>query len=94
MRSEEASGFMRWLETSLNVAAQTQDPSALDWVDFDTAQPELADILAVPNRWVATREQVDEKRQGRQQGAQQQQLVQSLPGIAALAKAGVGGAPA
>jgi hypothetical protein len=94
MRSEEASGFMRWLETSLNVAAQTQDPSALDWVDFDTAQPELADILAVPNRWVATSEQVAEKRQGRQQAGQTQQLIQSLPGIAAMAKAGVGGAPA
>jgi hypothetical protein len=90
MRAEEASGFMRWLETSLNVAAQTQDPSALDWVDFDSAQPELADILAVPNRWVATPELVAERRQGRQQQGQQQQLVQSLPGIAALAKAGVG----
>ena len=94
MRSEEASGFMRWVETSLNVAAQTQDPSALDWVDFDAAQPELADILAVPNRWVATMDQVQAKREGRAQAGQTDKLVQSLPGIAALAKAGVGGAPA
>lgn len=90
MRSEEAAGFLRYLDTAINVAAQTQDPSALDWIDTDTAMPELADIMAVPSRWVADPEKVLAKREGRAQQAAQQQLVDALPGVSALAKAGVG----
>lgn len=86
-RAEKAAGFARWLEMSLNVAAQTQDPSALDWVNIDEAQPELADLMAVPARWVATPEEVAAKREGRETAAQQAALIKALPGVAAVAKA-------
>jgi hypothetical protein len=85
-RAEEASGFMRWTETLLNVAAQTQDPSALDHVDFDVAAPELADIMAVPIRWVRPMDAIKAIREGRQQQAETQQMIEAAPAAASMMK--------
>lgn len=96
MRAEEASGLGRTLETFTEYANVTQDPSPFDWIDFDAAAPELADINATPARWISTPEQVAQKRQGRAQKAQQQQLIDAAPAIASIVKqtgtnAGTGG---
>lgn len=93
MQAEEAAGFMRMLETAIQFSTATQDPSALDWLNVDSAMPELADIQAVPARWVSTPDQVAQKRQGRQQAAETQQLIDAAPGIAGIAKATGLGAP-
>lgn len=87
MRAEEATGFYRWSEIGLKVATEAQDPSALDWVNMDVAMPELAEINAVPFRWVRTPEQVKARREGRNQAARTQQLIEAAPAAAGLAKA-------
>lgn len=91
MRAEEAAGFSRWTEQLLTIAQVTQDPGALDWIDWDTAAPELADINAVPSRWIADEEKVAAKRQGRQQQAAVQTAIDAGPAVAGLIKAGAGG---
>lgn len=92
MRAEEAAGFSRWMEQSLSAAQITQDPSPLDWVNWDVASPELADINAVPARWVATLDEVNEKRNARQNQAAVQTAIDAGPAVAGLIKAGAGGA--
>lgn len=92
MRAEEAAGFSRWMEQSLAAAQITQDPSPLDWVNWDVASPELADINAVPARWVATMDEVNQKRNVRQNRAAVQTAIDAGPSVAGLIKAGAGGA--
>ena len=87
MRAGEASGFLRTMESALEVAGQMQDPSILDWADHDVAWPEIARIQSVPETWMASPEKIAQKRQQRAQAAQQQQNVQALPAQAAMLKA-------
>lgn len=86
MQAEEASGFMRTLEVTINVSQAKQDPSALDWLNIDVAIPEIADIQAVPARWVRSLEEVQAIRQGRQTAAEQQQMADAAPAIASILK--------
>jgi len=86
-RAEEAAGLLEIVNVAIEVAAKTQNPAPLDWLDFDTAIPEIADLKAVPVRWISTVEKVAALRQGRNQQAQTQQLVEALPGIAGLTSA-------
>lgn len=86
MRMEEATGFFRTVEFALKIATETQDPSALDWINVDMAVPEIADINAVPVRWVSTMEQVQAKRKGRSDAQRTQQLIDAAPAAAGLAK--------
>lgn len=91
MQAEEVTGFMRSMEMAITHASATQDPSALDWFDVDVAMPEIMDIQAVPARWTRTIDAVTQMRQGRQQAAQAQQLIDAAPGIASVIKS-TGGA--
>lgn len=86
-RAEEASGFLRWVETSLKIATESQNPEMLDWIDVDGAQPELAELMAVPTRWVRTLDNVLAVREQRAEAQQTQQAVDALPGAAQMAKA-------
>lgn len=87
MRAQEAAGFMRAVETSKEIVNITQDPGYLDWADFDTALPEMAEIQGTPVRWTATDEQVKLKRKGRAQAQARQEQIQALPAQAAMLKA-------
>jgi len=87
-QSGEAAGFMRAVEVALNAANVTQDPSYLDHFNFDQAVPDVAEIQGVPLKWMNTLEQVQALRQQRAQAQQQQAMVQALPGVAAMTKAG------
>lgn len=91
MRSEEAAGISRWTEQLLQAVQITQDPAPLDHVDWDTAAPELADINAVPKRWVADEAQIAEKRQQRNAAQAVDTAIQAGPSVAALLKEGAGG---
>lgn len=91
-RAEEAAGFLRWSEYLLNYANVTQDASPLDWINVDEAAPDLADIHAVPVRWVSTMEQVEAFRQARAEQAQTQQMIEAAPAAAGVMKAVQGGA--
>jgi hypothetical protein len=90
MRAEEAGGFMRWMEMGTLLANGTQTPEALDWIEADTAMPELAEILAVPPRWITLPDKVEEKRQGRSQQAAVATMIEGAPAVAGLVKAGAG----
>lgn len=86
-RAGEASGFLRTVESALQVAGQTGDPSIMDRFDFDTALPDIARIQDVPESWMASDDQVLAKRQSRAQANAQQQQIAALPAQAAMLKA-------
>lgn len=87
MRSDEAAGIMRSMQWASEIAAQTQDPSVMDFFDTDTIMPELMAINGAPFRFVRDPEQVAQLRKGRQEQQATQQITQALPGMAAMAKA-------
>jgi Bacteriophage head to tail connecting protein len=87
MRSDEAAGTMRTFQWASEIAAQTQDPSVMDFFDTDAIIPELMAINGAPYRFMRDKDQVAAIRQGRQQAQATQQMVQALPGMAAMAKA-------
>jgi hypothetical protein len=86
-RAGEAAGFLRTMESALQVAAQMNDPSVLDWAANDRAWPDIARIQDVPESWMASPEEMLAKRQSRAQAQQQQAEVQALPAQAAMLKA-------
>ncbi len=85
--AEEDGGFIHMVETSIEVANATQDPSALDHYNFDVAIPEMAEHRSVPTRWMSTPEELAQKRQQRAQQMQQQQVVDAAPAIATVSAA-------
>lgn len=87
MRSDEAAGTMRTFQWAAEIAAQTQDPSVMDYFDTDAIIPELLQINGAPFRFLRDPKEVAARRQSRQQAQAAQQLTQALPGIAALQKA-------
>ena len=87
-RAEEAAGISRLMQVAVEVAANTQNPEPLDWFNWDTIIPEMADIQGVPEKWMRTLEEVQGIRQGRNQAAAAQQMIAAAPGAAALVKAG------
>lgn len=86
-RAEEAAGVQRTVENVLQVVNITQDPAPLDFLDWDTIVPEIADIQGVPARWMKTMEQVQQIRDGRAKQKQIQTAMQAAPGVAAVTKA-------
>lgn len=85
-KAEEATGFLRTLETAMNIAGQTGDPSVLDIFDFDICMPGYADIQGMPASWRSSDEMIAQRRQARQQQMQQAQAIQAAPGAAAITK--------
>lgn len=87
MRAQEASGFLRTLESVREVVAITQDPSPLDRFNFDTAVPEIADINSTPAHWMSSDDEVAAKRQARADRMKAEQDIQAGPAAAAMMKA-------
>jgi hypothetical protein len=85
-KAEGISGFFRLVDWSQNYVNVTGDKRPLDWLDWDTAMPEIAQGQAVPTRWIKTFDAVMQMRQAQQQAAQQQQMVDAAPALASLAK--------
>lgn len=85
-KAEQNAGLMRTIGWAAEIVAQTQDPSALDWFDWDTITPELAYDNAVPTRFIKSQAAVVALRQSRQQQAATQQVIDAGPTIAALQK--------
>jgi hypothetical protein len=78
---------MKLTQFATEVAQAIGSPEPLDRLDFDAAIPEMGDEFFVPVHWMASDDTIAQKRQGRQQAAQQDAEVKSLPGKAAMAKA-------
>lgn len=87
MRSDEAAGTMRTFQWASEIASVTQDPSVMDYFDTDAIIPELMQINGAPFRFMRDPAQVAAIRQQRQEAQASAQLVQALPGIAAIQKA-------
>jgi len=85
-RSEKAAGFMRALDVAANYAKNTGDLSPLDWLNFDTAMPEILDIQGAPTAWTRSLQDVEALRAGRAQQAQTQQMIEAAPAVAGLMK--------
>jgi hypothetical protein len=88
-RAEEAAGLFRTVDWIREYVAVSQDPTPLDWIDWDTAMPELMDIQAVPQRWKKSFDAVQALRQGRQQAVETQQIIDAAPAAAAVIKSGM-----
>lgn len=93
-RSEKAAGFLRALGQAAEYTKMTGDPDPLDHFDFDAAMPEILDIHGAPIAWTRSLEAIEERRAGRAQAAEQQQMVDAAPAMAALAKTAPQGKPA
>lgn len=85
-RAENAAGFMRSLDHALGIFQATQDPSVLDWFDFDEAMPAILDINGSPTRWTRSLEAVEELRAQRAQQMQEQQALEAAPAAASMMK--------
>lgn len=85
-KAEEASGLMRTVEFAINVATNAQDPEVLDHFDWDTIVPAMADIQAVPPRWLRAQDDIVARRKGRADAAQSQQMIDAAPAAASVMK--------
>lgn len=85
-KAEEAAGLTRLIDWTREYVAVTADPTPLDWIDWDTIMPELADIQAVPARWVRDPAVVAQRRAERAEAAQAQQMIDAAPAAASVMK--------
>ena len=86
-RAEEAAGLMRTIDWTRGYVQVSGDPTPLDHFDWDQIMPDLADIQAVPTKWMRDADTIAGIRQGRQQQQQQQQMLDAAPALAGAAKA-------
>lgn len=86
-RAEEAAGFSRLLDLTLNVVKFTEDRAALDHFNWDTIIPEVADTQAVPARWMRSIEEIQAIREQRAEQAEAQMAIEAAPAAAAMVKA-------
>lgn len=87
MRAEETAGFVRTFETILPIINITQDPSLVDNFDTDVILRDVAANNAMPERWLASEDDVAAKRQQRAEAAEREAKQQDAPGQAALLNA-------
>jgi hypothetical protein len=86
-QASKAAGFARALELTTQVVNATQDPSLFDIYAFDRALPDVARIQDTPEDWLATPKELQQKRQSRQQAAEQDAQIKAAPAQAAIMKA-------
>ena len=87
MKAQEAAGFIRTVESVKELVNITGDASLLDRFNFDVAIPKIAEIQAVPESWMATDEEVGQKRKNRAEAQQADRQIKALPAQAAMLKA-------
>ena len=87
MRADEAAGTMRTIQWAAEIAANTQDPTVMDWFNTDAIVPELLAVNGAPFRYIRDPKEVEQMRQGRKQQSDQAQLLQAMPGMAQMMKA-------
>lgn len=94
MEAQEASGFIRSVETTKELVAITGDASLLDVYDMDVAQTQMARIQGTPESWMASPQAILQKRDARAQALAKEQQIQAAPAAAALIKAQAAAGPA
>lgn len=86
-KAEESAGLFRVIESLLPIIQATQDPTPLDYYDWDQITPDLNSNSGIPFRWTKTMEQVNMVRQNRELAKQQEGMVAAAPGAAAMLNA-------
>lgn len=86
MRAEQGAGIQRSVQFAAEIAGQAQDPSVMDWFNWDTIIPDMVDINGAPFKYVNDPQTVQQKRQARSEQQATQQVTQALPGMAAMLK--------
>ncbi len=89
-KAEWAAGAMRTIQNLLEVANVTGDPSKLDYINWDVAAPEIAEIYGTPSQWINTQQDVDKMKMARAKAQEKQQAIEAAPAMAGLMKAGAG----
>lgn len=87
MRSGQAAGFMRTIESMIPIVQATGDSSLFDIFALDRAFTDVADIQSIPNSYMATERERAMKAQQRAQAQKAQQDIQAAPGQAGLISA-------
>lgn len=87
MKSEWAAGAQRTVQTLMELAQATQDPSYLFYIDFDVAAPIIASINGTPPSWIRSKEDVQKLKAAHQKQQQMQQAIQAAPAAAGVMKA-------
>lgn len=85
-KAEESAGFMQTLDWASEKAQLAQDPSMLDHFNFDVAIPAVAENRGVPESWMNSPAAVAQKRKGRQQAQQTQQMIDAAPAAVSAMK--------
>jgi len=86
-KAEWAAGAQRTVQTLMELVQATQDPSYLDYIDFDAAAPIIAAINGTPASWIRSADDVKKIHAQRQKAAQMQAAVQAAPAVAGALKA-------
>lgn len=86
-KAEWASGAQRTVEALMAVSQATQNPSLMDYIDFDIAAPIIAEINGTPASWIRDPKDIAQIRQARAQQMQAQQAIQAAPAVAGVIKA-------
>ncbi len=81
-RAQQATGFTNWIN-AVTPIAQIR-PEVFDIIDVEEAGRGLADVLAVPEHWIKTPDQVAQDKAAK---AEQQQLAQVVDALPAAGKA-------
>ncbi len=87
-KAESVAGLFRVVDFLREFVAVSGDPSPLDHIDWDGAMPDVMDSMAVLQRWQRPQKVIDELRNGRQQAAETQQIVDAAPAAAGIIKSG------
>jgi len=87
LKAEAASGFQRAIGALAELANLTQDPSTLYALDKEVAVPDWLRSQGIPEKWIASPEQIEAKRQSDAAAAERQQMIEAAPSIAATLKA-------
>lgn len=89
-KAEWAAGAMRTVESLMTVAQNLQQPELLDYINWDVAAPQIAEINGTPSSWINTQQDIQKIRQQRSQQMDTQNAIQAAPAAAAMIKAGQG----
>lgn len=92
-KADQVSGAMRTIESFMQYAQGTGDPSVLHLINMDVAGPAIAEANGVPIAWMNSPQKVMQLRQQAAQQQQQQTAIQAAPAMAGVikAKAAAGG---
>lgn len=89
-KAESGAGIMRTIQWAAEISANSQDPAPMDHFNFDEIIPYLAEVNAMPAKFLNDIKAVGAKRQGRQEQQETQQLIDAAPSMASMMKADVG----